>query len=526
VCVALLFLQQCQQQRRQQQSQRRWQRHTMDIDEDNPSGAPSSSYSVPVPPPGHEIDPDDEVVAELDVVLCNDLGDPLLLMQHPLRPTWRPYVPQGGAASARYKKNAKRLEINYPLDTESPQYFGSNDGPSYGGGGGGGGVGGGSGGSNAGSGQQTVLTLRSSTADVGDASLAVGLIRGNTLLLVPVDQVLQMRPDMSHVGAGDRTGRRAGGDGEDSEGDGDGAAGGVGAADIGDGAAAPTAVEVVVQRRETERQTQARLKSFAHLMSEEQQEEWVNLEVCDTGSAQADALLERLWSTPGVELADSDDAAAAAAGGGGVAMPQPLSRSEYLNAFVPAGAGGGASAGAAGTGVGGFGGAAGASAGGPGGGGAALAAGSSGQGAPAAITPEDMAAALGPALALLLGQHSVVSMHDVRRSMGAAGQKPALRAVAALPDDVLHKMLADSGQVVAVQNSYAKVSGMSPAAEPLRRVVLELLQRQPLVRKADVLSAAVAAGLPAPGEALYGRVMRELCRNNGGQWSIKAGADA
>lgn len=50
------------------------------------------------------IDPDDEVVAELDVMVSNEvpgLGSQLVLLQQPLRPNWRAYEADQEGGSSR-----------------------------------------------------------------------------------------------------------------------------------------------------------------------------------------------------------------------------------------------------------------------------------------------------------------------------------------------------------------------------------------------------------------------------------------
>lgn len=59
----------------------------------------------------------------------------------------------------------------------------------------------------------------------------------------------------------------------------------------------------------------------------------------------------------------------------------------------------------------------------------------------------------------------------------------------------------------------------------LLQVVLHLLMEKATLRKADVMAAAEAAGLPSPSESQYQRVMKELCRNNGNHWALKTAAD-
>ena len=73
---------------------------------------------------GIEIEEDDPVVRELDVYICNEfLGSSthLCLLQSPLRPPWRPYD-YNKIHKARYKPNARRLEMDMPLDTMSRNY--------------------------------------------------------------------------------------------------------------------------------------------------------------------------------------------------------------------------------------------------------------------------------------------------------------------------------------------------------------------------------------------------------------------
>lgn len=69
------------------------------------------------------LDPDDVVERELDVFLLNNdlakLETQLAVLQYPLRPPWRPYDP---ATAARYKRQARRLELDVPIDTTSENY--------------------------------------------------------------------------------------------------------------------------------------------------------------------------------------------------------------------------------------------------------------------------------------------------------------------------------------------------------------------------------------------------------------------
>lgn len=92
-------------------------------------------------------------------------------------------------------------------------------------------------------------------------------------------------------------------------------------------------MEVTVKRRETERQQQMRLKSFGYMQQEEQQEAWVPLTVVPSDSAAADKLWDKLLS-PDVEQEEPQQQQKRQK-----QRPVPLSRQEYLKAFVPPAAG-------------------------------------------------------------------------------------------------------------------------------------------------------------------------------------------
>lgn len=126
------------------------------------------------------IDPDDVVVAELDVVFSNELAglqSQLVMLQQPLRPNWRAYDAGAPGSSARFKPNARRLEISLPLDTESDNFREQTDE------------------------QKSIKTLELRSTQVEDpvSSYAGGVIKGSQLVLVPLDFTLQLRPNMAYL---------------------------------------------------------------------------------------------------------------------------------------------------------------------------------------------------------------------------------------------------------------------------------------------------------------------------------------
>jgi hypothetical protein len=75
----------------------------------------------------------DTVVRTIDVYLCNqhqnEHNPAICLLGQPLRPPWRPYE-YSMVKDMRFKPNARRLEVDVPLDTDLN--YNKDDGPAYG----------------------------------------------------------------------------------------------------------------------------------------------------------------------------------------------------------------------------------------------------------------------------------------------------------------------------------------------------------------------------------------------------------
>lgn len=232
-----------------------------------------------------------------------------------------------------------------------------------------------------------------------------------------------------------------------------------------------TAVEVTVKRRETERQQQMRLKSFGYMQQEEQQEAWVPLTVVPSDSAAADKLWDKLLS-PNTDADDQQQQQQRRR-----PKPAPLSRGEYLNAFVPSAAGSSEygrgvpqglpfGAGLAGA----FAGPSSA---------AAAAGGSAGgvsvspspspapEGAP--VLPDGMQKAVRPLIKQLFKRHTVCSMANVRQFLQQAADSQAVSA-AALDDQLLHALLVGSGYATMLRRVYIARDGPHSEAHELRQV--------------------------------------------------------
>lgn len=77
----------------------------------------SAAEAAPPPRPGN--DPDDEVLAELDVIVHHDLDGRVHLLQHPLRPAYRaPGLP----VAARLRAHRNVLELDYAVEPDGDHF--------------------------------------------------------------------------------------------------------------------------------------------------------------------------------------------------------------------------------------------------------------------------------------------------------------------------------------------------------------------------------------------------------------------
>ncbi|GLC33480.1 hypothetical protein PLESTB_000079400 [Pleodorina starrii] len=228
-----------------------------------------------------DVEDDDPVVRELDVYVCNEFAGSktqLGLLQHPLRPPWRPYE-YDKVKAMRFKPQAKRVEVDLPLDTESRNYNDVIEDVK----------------------KIDHFTLRSTLAEER-TNLAVGTIRGGKLLLAPLDFAVQMRPSMHHLNVASTGKEKRKDDSEDEE----------------DDEPKLHAVEVQVQKRETERQAQARKNSYAYITQKEEEEAFVNLSVHGEDSDAAVRIWDLFMSAKEVDHSASK-----------------LDRNVYLRSIVP-----------------------------------------------------------------------------------------------------------------------------------------------------------------------------------------------
>ena len=234
---------------------------TMVIDDDNDVGTTSS------------ID-DDPVIREIDVYISLELARTAALVQFPLRPSsfvvgGKPDT-QFQPTAARTKPRHSMLELDYAVPTPSGHY-------SY----------------------HDVEELDGtrkfvSTAVPVSTHMALGKLdeTGDRLDLIPLHTVLQMRPTFSHIDAVDPQ-QVAAAEQKAAE-----------AQAAQQQQAATGTKPLLFKRKESDRAVTARRQSFAHLKSELDAEEWIELQVAGGGETgliddddddpQKDAVLDKV----------------------------------------------------------------------------------------------------------------------------------------------------------------------------------------------------------------------------------------
>lgn len=242
-----------------------------------------------------EFDEEDEIVAEIDVVLTQELIDQLYVMQYPLRPAWRGYD-NSMLEEIRFKANQQILEMEYRLKEEEKSRE-----------------------------QQTRISSATTGVEFEDptksmqthsvrssvvpnkSNYLVGLYRDSQLYVTPLKAVMQMRPSFSYIDqSAEAKAKRK--EAETAEGmkmrasTGGAAAGGGG----GDGnmesevKAAPAAPEELkplafqVKKKESEKAAQNKLKSYQHLKQLEATDETLKLDFASRERPDSLATFERI----------------------------------------------------------------------------------------------------------------------------------------------------------------------------------------------------------------------------------------
>ena len=415
-------------------------------------------------------DEEDEVVRELDVYVCNGLlgaSTSLYLFQYPLRAPWRPYGGDRETDRVCIKPGVKKVEMEIPVESIPENHSRGADVHL----------------------QVKKHKLTSSRVEL-KTTYAVGSVRGDKLLLSQLDHALQMRPSLSHMDPPEQK------DEKDAKGKSKQPAADAAAEPSSSGAQPPTAelkaVQVTYERKETERQREARKQSHAYLKQQEDEEPWTELSYHSVESSAAETIWEQLMTA------------------GGKDIHAGITREEYLHELVPH-----SSAAAQ-----------------------ADALNEDGSGDtwnPAAdeaaaaappppdptITPEAHAA-LPKALGAAFQHHALMSVDFIRKWLAEYPEAGPAKEAAKLPDTSLSKAVLACDNLCAIRGAFFLAKVGIDDIDAFRSILIELLKSNRQIKRAQVLEAARSAGV-AINDSLCTKVIKSLCISRGNYWVLKPG---
>lgn len=410
---------------------------------------------------------DDEVVREMDVFVSHIAlaaqSEKLYMLQSPLRAPWRPYDLED-ASKVKYKPTANKLQVDIPLHGK-----GCNVDPE------------------ARPGMlQKQLSLVSTSADLA-TNFAIGTFRGGRMLLTPLSEALQLRPSMAHMDAAAAKTAK----GNDRSAD-------VEMLDEGEGAK-PTLqpVKVNVQRRETERQAEMRLKSYSYHAQQESEEPWQELELLGPDSDEAAGILDTIVSPPNTSV------------------QLTMSGGDFLEAVTPGSGFSGLSPSSLQVGA------------------SNEAAGFLGQpqqqlGAAApqhqlSHVPDEARAALPAALAKLFKRHTVVNLSSIRLFLSTNEDVGKANVASGASDPALLSAVSGVPNVEIIRNCFVQMD-KSMRDYAMKRVIFDLFKSKEQIRRADVQSTWVAKIPEKFPDSMYQRVIKAVAQNSSGNvWRLDDG---
>lgn len=417
-------------------------------------------------PDEDESSDEDEVVRELDVFVSHTAlaakSEKLYMLQSPLRAPWRPYDLED-ASKVKYKPTANKLHVDIPL-----QGKGRNVDPE----------------SRPGM-LLKQLSLVSTAADLA-TSFAIGTFRGGRMILTPLTEALQLRPSMAHMDAAAAKAAKGNDRNADLE-----------MIDEGEGAKPNLQpVKVNVQRRETERQAEMRLKSYSYHAQQESEEPWRELELLGPDSDEAAGILDTIVSPPGT------------------AVKLTMSGGEFLEAVTP---GSGFSGHAP----------------------SSLQASAQnetggllgqphlqlGAAAPQhqlSEVPREAQAALPAALSKLFRRHTVVNLASIRLFLSTDEDVGKANVASGASDTALLSAVSDVPTVEIVRNCFVQMDKSRDHA--MKRVIFDLFKAKEQIRRADVQNSWVATLPEKFPDSMYQRVIKAVAQNSAGNvWRLDDG---
>ena len=428
---------------------------------------------------------EDDIVKEIDIVVSPELSSGRLggeeripiVLQFPLRQKDRPYPIESGNPRVKYKYNVKRMHWDIPLDVDGAHYYDADFDDRK---------------------QIRHFSLKSSRVHQGVRGMCVVMVKDGTLHLIPVQEVMQLRPSPTHLdsklGKETQNHRDAGSK-----------------ADAGLGEAARRAdlqpITVQIKKHETEQQTEARLRSYAFHAQKDEADVWCDLSYCAEQSHESVAIRTTIESSITEEINEEllvpkkvylDELI----GNASLALSGPLTEQNH-GVSTPRGA--------------------------------AQAAQDIGKPAKS-IQPKDhkmidisvdlstdSTTLLESTMDRLFEESTVLSLGRIRKSLVKPHMNSQLQKIGhSGSDDEIHACVMSLNQYIHVRNAYVRQLKGDSILDPLRSIIVDILQENEVIKRSDVMDKANELGV-AVTDNMYSRVMKELCTSKGALWSMKSG---
>lgn len=436
---------------------------------------------------------EDKIVEEIEIVIApevNVTGSSHLLpmlLQFPLRGKDRPYA--GNVSSSmeapkiRYKYNVKRMHWDVPLDVDGPNYYDADFDERK---------------------QIGHFGLKSTRVHQGVRGMAVGFMKEGKLHLVPLQEVLQLRPSPTHLDGSGVQGKHGNSQVAVKEEEGL----------MGDSAKQFSSdlplITVQIKKHETEQQTEARLRSYAFHAQQDEQDKWHDLEYLGPDSEESISIRYQIQHSTTENIREDriiekgryldyligteESHAILQANYGESSRHQDdltdVNAVQNLGAPVPRK---------------------------PIDSKATAASSSRGQ------LCSNSVASMQILLDRLFEESAVVSVNKIRNGLLQAQMTTELKALAGSgSDDDIHACMKLFDGFVFLRHAYIRQLNGDSILDPLRSIVVDTLEEKDLVKRSDIMDMANQRGV-AVTDNMYSRVMKELCISKGGSWFMKSG---
>jgi DNA-directed RNA polymerase-3 subunit RPC5 len=123
----------------------------------------------------------------------------------------------------------------------------------------------------------------------------------------------------------------------------------------------------------------------------------------------------------------------------------------------------------------------------------------------------------------LFEESAVLSLQKVRENLLKPHMNDQLQNFGRMgSDQEIHSCIMSFQKYIHLRNSYVRQLRGDSILDPLRSIVVDILQENEVIKRSDVMDKANELGV-AVTDNMYSRVMKELCVSKGALWFMKSG---